>query len=135
MTNATNKMNDRIESNTIKLSMPRLMLHLEALAVLIATIAIYFNQGYGTLTFLALLLAPDLAFIVYAADKKMGIFAYNLAHFVGFPALLIASGVLGDWSSGVQLGLIWAAHIAMDRAIGYGLKYPDDFKHTHMQNV
>jgi len=111
------------------------MLHLEALVVLIASIVLYFNQGFGTLTFFALLLAPDLAFIVYAIDQEMGILAYNVAHLVAFPAVLIAVGVVGDWSAGVQFGLIWLSHIMMDRTIGYGLKYPDDFKHTHMQNV
>jgi hypothetical protein len=28
--------------------------------------------------------------------------------------------------------LIWTAHIAMDRALGYGLKYPTAFKSTHL---
>ena len=28
--------------------------------------------------------------------------------------------------------LIWAAHIAIDRAVGYGLKYPGSFKDTHL---
>jgi hypothetical protein len=35
----------------------------------------------------------------------------------------------------VQLaGLIMIAHISMDRALGFGLKYPDDFGHTHLAN-
>ena len=130
-TTSTNTFNQGIKG----MSTPRMMLHLEALGVLIASVVLYFNQGFGTLTFFALLLAPDLAFIVYAVDQKIGIFVYNLAHFVAFPALLILLGIVGEWSGGVQLGLIWATHIAMDRSIGYGLKYPDDFKQTHLQNA
>jgi hypothetical protein len=38
--------------------------------------------------------------------------------------------------SGVQqlsaLALVWFAHIGMDRALGYGLKYDDAFTHTHL---
>jgi hypothetical protein len=32
-------------------------------------------------------------------------------------------------------GLIWAGHIAMDRALGYGLKHPDGFQHTHLGRI
>jgi hypothetical protein len=35
----------------------------------------------------------------------------------------------------VQIGLIWTAHIGVDRAIGYGLKYRSGFKDTHLQRV
>ena len=35
----------------------------------------------------------------------------------------------------VQLGLIWLTHIGVDRAIGYGLKYPTGFKDTHLKRV
>src|SRR3954470_22529461 len=28
--------------------------------------------------------------------------------------------------------LIWFAHIGLDRALGYGLKYDDSFQHTHL---
>jgi hypothetical protein len=36
---------------------------------------------------------------------------------------------------GLQIALIWGAHIGMDRAVGYGLKYADAFKHTHLSEV
>jgi hypothetical protein len=35
----------------------------------------------------------------------------------------------------LQLALIWLTHIGVDRFIGYGLKYPTDFKDTHLQRV
>jgi hypothetical protein len=31
--------------------------------------------------------------------------------------------------------LIWGAHIALDRVLGYGLKYPDGSKETHLGRV
>ena len=34
-----------------------------------------------------------------------------------------------------QLALIWIAHIGLDRAIGYGLKYASGFKETHLARV
>jgi hypothetical protein len=35
----------------------------------------------------------------------------------------------------MQIALIWLAHIGLDRMLGYGLKYPTEFKDTHMQHV
>lgn len=33
------------------------------------------------------------------------------------------------------LALIWFAHIGMDRALGYGLKYPSGFRETHLGRI
>ena len=41
-------------------------------------------------------------------------------------------GLLAGQSLAVWLALIWCAHIGMDRLLGFGLKYPDAFKHTHL---
>jgi hypothetical protein len=35
----------------------------------------------------------------------------------------------------LSAALIWLAHIGMDRALGYGLKYPTTFKDTHLGHV
>ena len=37
--------------------------------------------------------------------------------------------------SRVELALIWLVHIGVDRAVGYGLKYPGGFRETHLQRV
>jgi hypothetical protein len=51
------------------------------------------------------------------------------------PVALAAIGVFADSDVAVQVGLIWTAHIGIDRAIGYGLKYRTGFKDTHLQRV
>lgn len=33
---------------------------------------------------------------------------------------------------GVELALIWTAHIGFDRLLGFGLKYATGFKDTHL---
>jgi len=35
----------------------------------------------------------------------------------------------------LALAFIWLAHIGMDRLFGFGLKYPTDFKDTHLGRV
>jgi hypothetical protein len=42
---------------------------------------------------------------------------------------------LGESDVALQVRLIWLAHIGLDRAVGYGLKYPTAFKETHLQRV
>ncbi|NLE50171.1 MAG: DUF4260 domain-containing protein, partial [Chloroflexi bacterium] len=34
-----------------------------------------------------------------------------------------------------QIATVWIAHIGMDRALGYGLKYATGFKDTHIQRL
>ena len=109
-----------------------LQLRIEGLFALAAAATAYWYLGGNWWLFAILLLAPDLAFFGYAAGEKWGARVYNWAHTYTHPAILAAIG----WFAGVplliELGLIWAAHIGMDRALGYGLKYPGLEGHTHL---
>ena len=49
--------------------------------------------------------------------------------------LLGAAGVIWSSDTALALALIWLTHIGVDRAVGYGLKYPSGFKDTHLQRV
>ena len=121
---------------TMKLFAPRLLLHLEGAALLVASIVLYFGYAGGHwLLFVALLLAPDLAMLGYLAGPRLDAAAYNLVHAIVLPAALALAGLALGQPLPLQLGLIWLAHIGMDRAVGYGLKYPTAFKDTHMQRV
>jgi hypothetical protein len=33
------------------------------------------------------------------------------------------------------VAIIWFSHIAFDRMLGFGLKYPTFFKDTHLQHI
>jgi hypothetical protein len=44
-------------------------------------------------------------------------------------------GVIVDSSLLIALGAVWLAHIGFDRLAGYGLKYPDDLRHTHLGTI
>ena len=48
------------------------------------------------------------------------------------PAVLAAIGVIADNNLALSIGIIWVGHIGMDRLVGFGLKYPDSFGHTHL---
>jgi hypothetical protein len=60
---------------------------------------------------------------------------YNSVHTYVLPVVLGFVGVLTESSLATKLALIWFTHIGLDRALGYGLKYPTQFKDTHLQRV
>jgi hypothetical protein len=115
--------------------LPRMLLHVEGLAVAVAAIVLYFNADFPWWLLVALVLAPDLSMVGYLAGTTVGAAAYDAAHTYSLPVALAAVGVVGDAETAVQIALIWLTHIGVDRAIGYGLKYPTGFKDTHFQRV
>lgn len=82
-----------------------------------------------------LLLTPDLSMIGYAINPQIGAVLYNLVH---HKAVGISIYVVGTMLANQPLqltGLILFGHSSMDRLAGYGLKYADSFKHTHLGNL
>lgn len=119
----------------MNLSLPGGLLRLEGLTVFAAVIVLYANQGFSAWTFLALLLVPDVSMIGYLRSPRLGAILYDAAHFYAVPAVIILIGLISSTPFIIGVGLIWAAHIGMDRTIGYGLKYTTAFKDTHLQRV
>ena len=120
---------------TTNRSQPNLLLHAEGIITLAASVLLYHQQGFGWLAFALLLLIPDVSMIGYLINKRVGSAIYNAAHTYSVPLLIGMAGLLLSSPLAVQVALIWFAHIAMDRAIGYGLKYATDFKDTHLSRV
>lgn len=108
------------------------LLRLEGLAVFLAAFAAYAHLGASWMAFAALFLAPDLAMAGYLAGPRLGAAVYNLAHTYVAPLALGAAGLASRWSPAEALALIWIAHIAFDRALGFGLKYPTGFGDSHL---
>ena len=111
---------------------PVLQRRIEAATMLAAAIAAYGLLGFSWGVFAACFFLPDLSMLFYLSGPRLGGAAYNLAHFFLFPLLLGALGVLGDVAAAQQAALVWGAHIAFDRALGWGLKYEQSFCHTDM---
>jgi hypothetical protein len=115
--------------------LPRRLLRAEGLAVLAGALALYFHLDLGWLLLVVLFLAPDVSFAGYLAGPRAGALAYNLAHTELWAIALAVGGALAGADTLVALGLIWLAHIGLDRMLGYGLKYPSAFRDTHLQRV
>jgi membrane-bound metal-dependent hydrolase YbcI (DUF457 family) len=108
------------------------------------------SHGPWTLAALiALVIAPDLTFLVGMGQARQmapgqlppaAVPWYNAAHRPWLPALLLvvcaAISLSGAWWGPLTPlfagGLGWLAHIAIDRAVGYGLRSPAGFqRHAH----
>ena len=111
---------------------PRRWLRLEAAVVLIGALVAYSTTDQSWWLVPAGILLPDLMMVGYIAGTRIGAVIYNLAHVTPLPASLIGLGWWQHEPLVAAIGLIWLAHIGLDRAMGYGLKYHDQFQHTHL---
>jgi hypothetical protein len=107
------------------------MLRLEGLAVFVAALA-GFELIHANWWLFLLVLAPDLSFFGLALGQTRGVMVYNLAHTYLWPVICIFIGMLTPANWLMPLGFIWATHIGADRALGYGLKYPEMSEATHL---
>lgn len=109
-----------------------MMLRVEGLTVFILAVAAFQLLGGNWWLFALLILAPDLAMLGALRGPEFGARLYNAAHTYTVPA---AVGAIA-WSAGaaylLPFALIWIAHIGIDRAVGYGLKYPGLDHQTHL---
>ena len=108
------------------------IISLEEAAKLILSYCLSIAIGFQWWVFLVWLLAPDISMIGYVLNTRTGAALYNFFH---HQALAIAAGLAGLYMQMPDLqlaGLVLFGHSAMDRMLGYGLKYPDHFKHTHL---
>ncbi|MDR3476103.1 MAG: DUF4260 family protein [Devosia sp.] len=111
------------------------LLRLEALLALGLAVAAYLHLGFSWWLAAALILAPDLSGVGYVWGPRAGAWAYDLAHTYVSPALLAGLGYAAGVPVLMALAAIWAAHIAIDRVVGYGLKFAGGAKDTHLSRL
>lgn len=114
---------------------PLLLLRQEGAAAAAFALALYGSSGGSWLWFAVFALAPDISFAGYLAGPRIGAAIYNAAHTYAGPAALWLAGWWSGWNSGELAALIWAAHIGVDRTLGYGLKYASGFADTHLGRI
>jgi hypothetical protein len=113
----------------------RTLLRFEALAALVVATALFFWFGGNPWLFAILFFAPDLSFIGYGVNARVGALAYNSLHSYLLPAALGILGMVLGQPLLYQLALILVAHIGLDRSLGYGLKDASSFHLTHLGPV
>jgi len=114
---------------------PRLLLRLEGLALLAGAIAGFVMTGQSWWLFAALILVPDLSMAGYLAGNHVGAAAYNAVHVTIGPIALTVIGLISGDLRTLAVAMIWLAHVGIDRALGYGLKYSRGFGFTHLGRI
>jgi uncharacterized protein DUF4260 len=114
---------------------PRIWLRLEGVTLAIGALIAYASTGKPWWLVPVVLFAPDLLMIGYLGGTRLGAQCYNVAHAAPIPALIVWVAWWRNEPLLLALGLVWLAHIGMDRVLGYGLKYNDSFKHTHLGQI
>jgi hypothetical protein len=125
----------RAPSDGMVVGTPRRWLRLEGATLLIGALVAYSTTGQAWWLLPLTILVPDLTMIGYLGGPRLGARSYNLAHSTPLPAAVVAIGWWQERSLIVALGLVWVAHIGIDRLLGYGLKYGDHFQHTHLGRI
>ena len=115
--------------------MPRLLLRIEGAALTLAAVYMYNRIGGNWWLFAALILVPDVSFAGYLINTRIGAIAYNTMHVTLGPLVCAALGFLLPSFDLLSIALIWAAHVGVDRAFGYGLKYGAGFGLTHLGRI
>ena len=108
------------------------LLRLEEGLLFVGGMYLFSLLPYAWWWFPALILLPDVGMLGYLAGPKTGAWTYNAFHHRG---LAFALGLLGlylgspTWQAA---GVILFSHTALDRMLGYGLKYEKGFIFTHL---
>jgi hypothetical protein len=117
-------------------SVARLLYALLALGLLAAIALEIARHDTGWWQLAAFGLGPDLALLLGAGSglergqlHPRAVPVYNALHRFWGPLALGALAALGLVSTGFLVGaLAWAFHVALDRAVGYGLRTRDGFQ-------
>jgi len=111
------------------------IIKLEEVGLFILGIYLFSLLNYQWWWFLVLILAPDFSMLGYAFNNKTGAFLYNAFHHKGIAVLLYLISCYLEIEALQLVGVILFSHSSMDRMFGYGLKYEQGFKYTHLGEI
>ena len=115
--------------------MPAWFQRLENLALVVFSVVAFVALDFAWWWLLALFLLFDVSMVGYVRSPRFGAWTYNLVHNYVAPAALGAVGIALDLRWALFVALVWAFHIAIDRTLGYGLKFTDAFTRTHLGDI
>ena len=111
------------------------VLRLEAAAALLVAVVFYQVSGLSWWLFAIMFLVPDLSMLGYLAGAEKGALVYNAVHSYFGPLVLGAASFASGGSIGWAIAIVWFAHIACDRMLGFGLKDTTGFQSTHLGRI
>jgi hypothetical protein len=110
-------------------------LRAEGAATFAAGLAGFLFLGLPWWAFLLLLIVPDVSMVGYLRGRRVGAIVYNLVHDLATGVAVAGLGLAIGSVPLAAAGAILVAHSGMDRMAGYGLKFPDAFRNTHLGRI
>ncbi len=110
-------------------------LKLEELAMLL--ISIYFLPFLNAewCWYLLMLIGPDISMMGYFMGPQAGAFSYNLFHHKGVAIALVFICYFFPYHNLLLIAAVLFGHSSLDRLLGFGLKYNQGFKFTHLGKI
>lgn len=99
------------------------------------SIFLFSYLDYAWWVFPACILLPDISMVGYLVNTKTGAMVYNLFHHKLVGISLFISGMFFGFPILSLIGVIIFGHASLDRIFGYGLKYNNHFRNTHLGRV
>ncbi|MCI0583467.1 MAG: DUF4260 domain-containing protein [Chloroflexi bacterium] len=113
----------------------RRWLRAEGVVAFIGGIALWLILDQPWPLFVVLLFVPDVSMLGYVSGPHAGAIAYNVAHNWATAGGLLLLGFVAEVGALILAGTVLLAHVGIDRALGYGLKYPTSFQDTHLGRI
>jgi len=113
----------------------KIILRIEEALQLALAIYLFTHLPFDWWTYAVLFLAPDISMLGYLLGPRAGAYSYNFFHHKGIAVIVYLIGAYTSSHVVMFAGLLLFGHSSFDRMLGYGLKYPDSFKHTHLGQI
>lgn len=126
----------------------RNLLRIEELAQFFVCVLFLNGDDVAWWAYVLLLVGPDVGMLGYIISPRAGAITYNLLHHKGLAVAVVLVGSYFQWVEFINwffgneasrageimtmAGVILYGHASMDRIFGYGLKFGDNFHHTHL---
>lgn len=111
------------------------LLKAEEIGMLLLSVFMFALTDFAWWWFPALLLLPDLSMVGYLFNSRSGALLYNFFHHKGIAILFYMVGYTTGEPYLALTGSVLFGHASMDRIFGFGLKYADSFKRTHLGHI
>jgi hypothetical protein len=123
----------------------KLVLKLEELAMWVGCLILLYVSQVDWWWYTLMFLGPDVSMIGYLINNKVGAWSYNLFHHKGIAIVILGiwlimslphvAFVSADIDQLIYISIVILGHSSMDRFFGYGLKYENGFKFTHLGEI
>jgi hypothetical protein len=110
----------------------KIILKIEEAAMFGFSIYLFSLTDFAWWWYLILILVPDIGMLGYLAGTRTGAAVYNIFHHKALALMILCAGWMAEVPWMVIAGIILFGHASLDRMLGFGLKYPDSFQHTHL---